>query len=79
MKHKKDFETGLLIVVCILINYVGKMAAERLALPIWMDSIGTVFSAYVFGPLCGAIVGMTVNMLRWHCFTALPISLSVSR
>ena len=45
MKHKKDFETGLLIVVCILIKYVGKMAAERLGLPIWMDSIGTVVSA----------------------------------
>ena len=77
MKHKKDFETGLLIVVCILINYVGKMAAERLALPIWMDSIGTVFSAYVFGPLCGAIVGMTVNMIySLHAPVALLYSLT---
>ena len=84
MKRKKDFEISFFIVGCILMNYVGKMVAEKLALPIWLDSVGTVFTAYVFGPVCGAIVGrlpisFTACTLRLRCYTALPILLSVSR
>ena len=48
MKRKKDFEISFFIVGCILMNYAGKMVAEKLALPIWLDSVGTVFTAYVF-------------------------------
>lgn len=32
-------------------------------LPFWLDSVGTVFTAYAFGPVCGAMVGATVNIL----------------
>lgn len=32
-------------------------------LPLWLDSYGTVLTAYLYGPVCGAIVGMSVNIV----------------
>lgn len=63
MKTRKNYEICLFTVGCILINYIGKVLADRLGLPVWLDSIGTAFTAYVFGPVCGAIVGATVNLM----------------
>ena len=63
MKMRKNYEICLLIVGCILINYVGKLGANLFSLPFWFDSIGTVFAAYVYGPFCGAVVGATGNII----------------
>lgn len=63
MKLKKDYQICLFIVGCILINYIGRLLADGFVLPVWLDSVGTVFAAYVFGPVCGAIVGATMNIL----------------
>lgn len=63
MKLNKNYEICLFTVMCIFINYAGKVLADILTLPIWLDSVGTVLSAYVFGPVCGAITGATVNIL----------------
>ncbi|MDY5576040.1 MAG: two-component regulator propeller domain-containing protein [Lachnospiraceae bacterium] len=63
MKLKKNYEICIFIVGCILINYIGKVLADTLVLPVWLDSVGTVFAAYMFGPVCGAIVGATVNII----------------
>ncbi len=63
MKLRKDYEISLLIIGCIFVNYIGKALAVALELPVWFDSVGTVFSAYVFGTVCGAVVGVTVNIL----------------
>ncbi|MBR4599845.1 MAG: hypothetical protein IKO39_07340, partial [Treponema sp.] len=32
-------------------------------LPLWLDSFGTVISAYLFGPFCGSLVGITMNIV----------------
>lgn len=63
MKLKKGYEIALFVVACILMNYVGKVSAAFFMLPFWIDSVGTVLSAYVFGPVCGAAVGASVNIL----------------
>ena len=60
---KKDISTGAFVIFCILMNYVGKAFAIYCNLPLWLDSIGTVLSAYLLGPVCGAIVGATNNIL----------------
>ncbi|MCR5203509.1 MAG: hypothetical protein K6E47_00455 [Lachnospiraceae bacterium] len=36
--------------------------AVWLELPLWADSFGTVLCAYVAGPICGAMVGLTGNV-----------------
>ena len=54
---KEQWKTMLIVFVCILVNYFGKRFAQMLTLPVWLDSFGTVFSAYTLGPIFGAIVG----------------------
>jgi len=62
-KLNKNYEICFFTVLCILINYVGKALAELLVLPLWLDSVGTALAAYVFGPVCGAVVGAAGNIL----------------
>lgn len=63
MRLRKSYEICLFIAGCILINYFGKALSDFFMLPLWLDSVGTVFVAYVFGPVCGAIVGVTSNIM----------------
>lgn len=51
------------VIIFILINFVGKIIASDAELPLWMDSIGTAFAAYIYGPICGGIVGISVNVM----------------
>ena len=60
MSEKKWYKISLFVGICVLINYAGKIFAQNLQLPLFLDSFGTVVAAYVLGPLCGAMVGMTV-------------------
>lgn len=63
MLSKKDLKTILFVIFCIFLNMAGKVFAAVLHLPLWLDSVGTVLMAYVFGPVCGAVVGVTMNIL----------------
>ena len=55
--------TMLIVFFCIVINFAGKHLAVVYDLPLWLDSLGTVFAAYVLGPVSGAIVGGTGNII----------------
>ena len=63
MVSKKDFKIILFVIFCIVLNLAGKIFAASLHLPLWFDSLGTVLMSYALGPLCGAIVGVTMNVL----------------
>lgn len=63
MQDKKSLKLVSLIVFCILLNYIGRKIAIFFNLPLWLDSIGTAFSAYILGPTCGAIIGFTSNAI----------------
>ncbi len=56
---------GLLIVLSILMNYFGAIFASTHKLPLWLDSAGTVLAAYLGGPVCGALVGATGNLIAY--------------
>ena len=66
---KKIFKTQLnaavivLIPACIGINYLGKLFASFLKLPLWLDSIGTCIGAALGGPIIGAICGAANNLI----------------
>ena len=57
------WKTMLIVFGCVLINFLGKHFAATLELPLWLDCLGTVFAAYVFGPISGAVVGCTGNII----------------
>lgn len=66
-KHsiKDDFTmlALLIIPVGVAINFVGAQIATVLKLPIYMDSIGTIFSAMLCGPWVGAVAGGLTNVV----------------
>ena len=60
---KLNTATLVLIPASIAINYVGKLIAATLKLPLWLDSIGTILSAFLGGPIVGAISGFVNNII----------------
>ena len=62
----------VLIPAAIGINYVGKLFASMLKLPLWLDSIGTCLSACLAGPIVGALSGFLTNVI--YGLTMDPIS-----
>lgn len=64
MKRWKNWQISGFVVCCILLNYVGRQISSYFALPLWLDSIGTVLTAYELGPVCGAVVGVANNIIE---------------
>ncbi|WP_462408639.1 ECF transporter S component [Neobacillus sp. Marseille-QA0830] len=62
----------VLIPVAVGVNYIGKLLAGLLKLPLWLDSIGTVLAAMLGGPIVGALAGAINNII--YGLTADPIS-----
>ncbi len=54
-----------IVFCCVLVNFAGKHSAVTNELPLWLDSLGTVFAAYVLGPVSGAIVGCSTNIIYY--------------
>lgn len=52
-----------LIPTCIGINYLGKLFASVLKLPLWLDCIGTCIGAFLGGPIIGAVCGAANNLI----------------
>lgn len=62
----------VMIPVAVGINYVGKLFASALKLPLWLDSIGTVLASMLGGPVLGALSGAINNII--FGLTADPMS-----
>ena len=62
----------VLIPAAVGINYLGKLFAGLLKLPLWLDSIGTCLAAVLGGPIVGAICGAVNNII--YGLTMDPIS-----
>jgi len=63
MKDKKWYVISSATIVCILLNLLGRVVAEKYSFPLWLDSLGTFIMAYAAGPVCGAIVGLVNNLI----------------
>ena len=60
---KWNAATVVLIPVCIGINFLGKLFASTLKLPLWLDSIGTCIGAILGGPIIGGLCGAINNLV----------------
>ncbi|MBR4375047.1 MAG: HD domain-containing protein [Treponema sp.] len=60
----KPYQIFFLVLASCFLNAVGRILAEKLNLPLWLDSFGTVLTAYVLGPVCGIIVGVSGNIIH---------------
>ncbi len=64
MDTKVKIKYILLTILCIMMNYFGRQLAINLKLPLWMDVAGTILAGYVMGPVHGAVVGLTNNLIN---------------
>ena len=62
MKNWKSWQIVLFVAMCVCLNIGGRMLSVWLSLPVWADSFGTALCAYIAGPLCGAMVGLSGNL-----------------
>ena len=62
MNHWKTWKIILFVALCVILNVGGRLLSVWLNLPLWADSFGTALCAYVAGPVCGALVGLTGNL-----------------
>lgn len=62
-RTKLDVATIVLIPACIGINFIGKLFASVLKLPLWLDGIGTGIGAVLGGPIIGGISGAATNII----------------
>lgn len=63
IKYYGVIKVFLIVFFCILTDVAGRAIAVKFTLPMWLDCGGTVFAAYVLGPVCGSIVGVTYNVI----------------
>lgn len=63
---KKDFTlmTILLLPVAVALNVVGGQIAAALALPIYIDTIGTILAGILGGPWVGLVAGVLSNCIN---------------
>lgn len=54
---------AIMIPIGVAINYIGGQLAGSLALPIYLDSIGTIVVAAIMGPWVGATSGILYNVI----------------
>lgn len=52
----------------IAMNFIGGLIAISLKLPIYFDSLGTVITAFAFGPVAGIITGIISYIINWLVF-----------
>ena len=62
MKNWKTWRIVSFVAMCVCLNIFGRLMAQWLELPLWADSFGTALCAYIAGPVCGAMVGLTGNL-----------------
>ena len=60
---KDLLRTFPIMLLCISANVFGSILEGKYSLPLWLDSFGTVFAAYILGPFCGAIAGASGNVI----------------
>lgn len=62
---KTDFTlfSLLLIPIAVAINFAGGQLAVLLKLPLYLDTIGTIFVALLCGPWVGGLAGLITNLV----------------
>lgn len=54
--------------LAVVINIVGAFIAASLKLPIFIDTIGTFLSAFLFGPIGGVLTGLATSLINGLTF-----------
>lgn len=62
-QRKKLLYSLLMCALCLMLNLLGALLANRLHLPLYLDSIGTLLAVLIGGAIPGAVVGYLSNLI----------------
>lgn len=65
MKTRQKTHLIIFIALAIALNYVGSNIALFLKLPIYLDMVGSLLIALLFGPWLGALTAILSALLSW--------------
>ena len=57
-----DKNSVLTLIFAVLVNVIGAQISYGLQPPLWLDVIGTMYTAVVYGPAAGAVVGAVTSV-----------------
>ena len=67
MNNKKTLKI-IVMAFAVVINIVGAFIAATCKLPIFLDTIGTFLSAFLFGPAGGILTGLATSLINGLTF-----------
>lgn len=67
MKKTNTFKITIMSIAVVL-NIIGAFIAVALKLPIFIDTIGTFLSAFLFGPIGGILTGIVTSLINGLTF-----------
>lgn len=72
MKNRKVYVTAF-CGVCVALNIVLGILTAALGIPLYLDTLGTVLSAAILGPVPGMIVGSLSNIITGFMYSVTDI------
>ena len=75
-----SYKIILFIILCILLNLAGRILTLNVAIPLWLDSVGTCLASVFIGPLAGITVAVvsSVIYLFLNCISVYYIFVSIA-
>ncbi len=77
MKNINYAGIAVTAVLCILLNIGGHVFTLVCPVPFWLDTVGTMISACLCGPIVGGTVGFLSNLISRICFGGSSIIFSL--
>ena len=77
MKNINYAGSAVTAVLCILLNIGGHVFTLVCPVPFWLDTVGTMISACLCGPIVGGTVGFLSNLISRICFGGSSIIFSL--
>lgn len=77
MKNKNYAGIAVTAVLCILLNIGGHVFTLVCPVPFWLDTVGTMISACLCGPIVGGTVGFLSNLISRICLGGSSIIFSL--
>lgn len=77
MKKNNNIGIAVTAVLCVLLNIGGHIFTKVCPVPFWLDTVGTMISACLCGPIVGGAVGFMSNLISRLCFGGSSIIFSL--
>ena len=75
---KVHIKNVVIIILCIILNCVGRYIAQHFNLPIWFDTAGTFIASYFTGLWGGIITGAANNIIAAVAFDVTSLAYTVT-